>query len=161
MNFNVVTESSLLDRFNPYFIEYLLHTKRNFINFMYDSALPNYNIDSITGYAYYTSCRTETLAIDIVEEKEKMKEFTKQVDQHRELFNEAMKQLSYDEALEIEKYMQSYGNYHPLEVINKLLKEMWKIESNYKLEWDDLYWKASVYGGEFRTMQGNKKKLSI
>lgn len=108
-----VSDYELLTRFNPYFISEKISAVENDIEMMYERTYPHLASDEFLQQIYYESFPLEILAIEIIEQKEKLDAYTRKSQRELKMFYKVIKNYSIKEQNDIKRYMKSHGAYKP------------------------------------------------
>lgn len=116
---NKVSEHQLLTQFNPFFIERKIKACQQQINAMYDLNTSTTTCDEVRG-VISVSYPIDKLAIYIIEEKEALRHYREQSEIDIKLLNEVLITYTEHDKNKVIKYMRSYGEYKPCDVIERL-----------------------------------------
>ncbi|WP_436855204.1 hypothetical protein [Staphylococcus caeli] len=157
-----VSDYELLTRFNAYFISEKISAIENDIEMMYDRTYPHLASDEYLQQIYYESFPLETLAIEIIEHKEKLDAYTRKSQRELKVFYKVIKQYSINEQNDIKRYMKSHGAYNPA-IIDTLKRELYKATQSERNKRNDEYYqqrelKKQAFAEQFKHQDRPVKK---
>lgn len=120
----VITDFDIKTRFNRTFINEQLKEWNERIEDMYDLHYPRMFIDPITGQLSYESNHIDSLAMDIIEEREKLKQRKRSLYHMLHLFDKTIAKYSVHEKKQIKQFQCSKDIYIP-DIIDRLKLELY------------------------------------
>ncbi|MBN6092375.1 hypothetical protein JZG80_07280 [Staphylococcus saprophyticus] len=133
-----VSDYELLTRFNPYFISEKISAVENDIEMMYERTYPHLASDEFLQQIYYESFPLETLAIEIIEQKEKLEAYTRKSRRELKMFYKVINKYSINEQNDIKRFMKSHGAYNP-DIVDILKQQLYKASQNQRDQRKDEY----------------------
>lgn len=120
-----VSDYELLTRYNSQYISDKIDAVEADIELMYERTYPRLASDEYLQQIYYESFPLETLAIEIIEQKQKLNAFIRKSRKALKLFYTVTKRYTINEQNDIKRYMRSQGTYKS-DIIDTLKRELFK-----------------------------------
>lgn len=121
-----VSDYELLTRFNPYYISEKISGAEEDIEAMYDRTYPHLASDEYLHQIYYESFPLEKLAIEIMEQKQKLDKFVRKSQRDLKAFYKVIGKYTINEQNDIKRYMKSNATYNP-DIIDRLKLELYEL----------------------------------
>ncbi|WP_418129191.1 hypothetical protein RAL98_04250 [Staphylococcus sp. HKU1] len=121
-----VSDYELLTRFNPYYISEKISGAEEDIEAMYDRTYPHLASDEYLHQIYYESFPLEKLAIEIMEQKQKLDKFVRKSQRDLKAFYKVIGKYKINEQNDIKRYMKSNATYTP-DIIDRLKSELYEL----------------------------------
>ena len=121
-----VSDYELLTRFNPYYISEKISGAEEDIEAMYDRTYPHLASDEYLHQIYYEAFPLETLAIEIMEQKQKLDKFVRKSQRDLKSFYKVIGKYTINEQNDIKRYMKSNATYIP-DIIDRLNSELYEL----------------------------------
>lgn len=120
-----LSDYELLTRFNPQFISEKISGAELDIEAMYDRTYPHLASDEYLHQIYYEAFPLETLAIEIMEQKQNLDKFVRKSQRDMKVFYKVIGKYSINEQNDIKRYMRTNGAYIP-DIIDRLKLELYE-----------------------------------
>lgn len=121
-----LSDYELLTRFNPHFISEKISGAEEDIEMMYDRTYPHLASDECLHQIYYEAFPLETLAIEIMERKQKLDKFVRKSQRDLKAFYKVIGNYTINEQNDIKRYMRSNATYIP-DIIDRLKSELYEL----------------------------------
>lgn len=132
-----VSDYELLTRFNPYYISEKISCAEEDIEMMYDRTYPHLASDEYLHQIYYESFPLEKLAIEIMEQKQKLDKFVRKSQRDLKAFYKVIGKYTINEQNDIKRYMKSNATYIP-DIIDILKSELYEIVTDERTKRNEL-----------------------
>ncbi|WP_440858366.1 hypothetical protein [Staphylococcus shinii] len=132
-----VSDYELLTRFNPYYISEKISGAEEDIEMMYERIYPRLSSDEYLHQIYYEAFPLETLAIEIMEQKQKLDKFVRKSQRDLKAFYKVIGKYTINEQNDIKRYMKSHGTYIP-DIIDILKRELYKLVTDNRTKRNEL-----------------------
>lgn len=103
----MISDYTLFTLYNPKFIEKKAESIREGIETLYERNKPHMASDNITGILYYESVNIEHLAIQIIEEKEKLESYLKKINRNLYHLYAVLEDYTKQEQIFIKNYIRN------------------------------------------------------
>ncbi|HDT7011343.1 TPA: pathogenicity island protein [Staphylococcus aureus] len=128
-----ISEYELLTSYNPQFINSKIRAIQEQINAMYHLNVSHMSCDDVLG-VISISYPLEKLVIWIIEQKDNLNRFKNSSTQNLNLLKKIISNYTPNEQKEVMRYFKSNGSNKPLQTIDKLQEDLYKVNHHKRIE---------------------------